>query len=99
MTELERWEHQSTALTPAEFAELRYLVKREAERMAREDARCNGKQKFPTPADARRSIRPRVETIVNVYRCNFCGSFHVGGVDRVRRLRRTEMYRRKRRIA
>lgn len=83
-------------LTPHQIAELRALAQREAKVMERAAAQCVGKQKFPTPADARRSIRPRLRKIVEVYRCPSCGSFHAGGISRNKRL--ALEWRRRRRI-
>lgn len=76
----------SARLTKAEFFELRRLSQVAATQMQHRDAMCRGKQGFPTPADARRSIRPRFASVAMTYRCKRCGSFHISGVDRLRRL-------------
>lgn len=75
-------------MTSAEQAELIQLIRLKADVDHLQAACCDGKQKFPTPADARLSIRPRVRHIVMTYRCRICGSWHVGSNDRFVRLRK-----------
>ncbi len=48
-------------------------------------AACMGKKSFPTPADARRAIRPRLKGLVEPYRCRWCGQWHNGSARRDRK--------------
>ena len=67
-------------MTPAEIAELRYLILQACGVQLAPVVKfsCYGKQSFASPADASRAIRhPRMEA----YRCPHCGHFHVGTVS------------------
>jgi hypothetical protein len=51
------------------------------------NAGCTGKQGFPNPWEARRTIhRKAKQKTTAIYRCEYCGKWHVGHVDRKRRL-------------
>ena len=71
-------------MTPAEIAELRWLIyrAREREHAARIVVSCEGKVSFDNPVDAARAVR---HPGLAPYRCFHCGRWHVGSSRRERK--------------
>lgn len=89
-------------MTLEELAELRELARHDA--MLRRvkltpasassyAAGCAGKNAFDTFAHANASIAVYKRSEVRPYLCRFCGAYHLGGVDRQRRLAGKEIRR------
>ena len=73
-------------MTPAELAELRWLLRWDARRRQMRSTTCEGKHKYSSPQTARATIK---HADMSAYRCRVCGFWHVGHTDRNVRLRNT----------
>lgn len=79
-------------MSPEDLHELRQLLKL-TERVKRSYASgCAGKLKFTTHAKADSAIRPKKRGLLNAYRCDHCGAWHIGGRKPARNLHRVQTF-------
>jgi hypothetical protein len=67
-----------------DYNELRYLAKKVMAKREYKLAACAGKVSFDSRSDAQRGIR---KDGLHAYHCSACGKWHVGVVDRGKRLK------------
>lgn len=73
----------------AELHELKVLLRKAMQEQRRERTQCAGKQRFNNRVDAARAMRSRrLKDVCTVYRCGFCGYWHVGSQTEERKKRK-----------
>lgn len=78
-------------MTPADFAELRILVRLDAQKRAARNigelSACRGKHRYASFTQAKVGISLRLRGVVHPYHCWRCNGFHLGSVAEGRKKR------------
>lgn len=72
-------------MKPADYIELRALVRYDARQRVFRLSACEGKHRFDSFTAAQRTMRSELRRVAHVYHCKACHGFHIGNRENTRR--------------